>query len=102
MSGLINIEEYNKKIIEIEQAKNILDRAKPALFKSLKINGVAAIYLKKDNNGSIQEKVSIFADSWASTTNIKIKELRALAACVIKLTGAMTKEEFDEVDIVVE
>lgn len=101
MKGLIDVEEYNKKVNEIESAKKLLDNGKPKFVEKVYVVGPKATYvrLQCDDDKKIKPSVYFKPAEWSQSSDVSISSLREIAACVIKLFGPITKEELEAVQI---
>lgn len=99
MSGIINIEEHNKRIDEIESAKSILDKSKSKLPNLFRINCGARIVFGYNPDGKISDTLRIHDHSNDSGYQAHHRDLKGLAACIIKALGPIPQELIDSVEV---
>lgn len=99
MSGIINIEEHNKRVDEIESAKAILDGSKPKQPTVFKITGGARIIFSYNSDGKISDMIRIHDHNNDNGYQTYHSDLKGFAACIIKALGPIPHELIDSVEV---
>lgn len=101
MKGLIDIEAVNKKVDEIEAAKNLLDAGKPFTPRNIYVSGEnvgcsTALRIECDKSGKISNFLIGFNGcNWSGGRTPD--QLKEIAACIVKAFGPIPQELIDSV-----